>query len=181
MGQARSRGLEVLKGMPCEYRIGSGIDVHPFAADRPLIIGGVKIPHSAGLLGESDADVLYHAVADALLGACGCGDLGTHFPPGDPRWKGLDSSVILLRVQSILTERGFSIVNLDSTVIAQQPRLLQYFDRMRANLARLLGISDDRVNVKAKTTDHLGFLGRSEGVAAMATVLLALCSPKKEC
>ena len=154
-------------------RIGNGFDVHAFASGRPLVIGGVTIAHDRGLEGHSDADVLLHAVADAILGALAQGDLGRHFPDSDPRWKGADSRRLLRDVAAMMSAQRYGIGNVDATVIAQAPRLAPYLDAMRANIAGDLGCDPSRVSVKATTTEHLGFTGREEGIAALATVLLA--------
>ena len=153
-------------------RIGHGYDVHQLVAGRDLILGGVKIAHAKGLLGHSDADVLLHAICDACLGAAGLGDLGRHFPDSDPRYKGIDSRDLLRHVEALLDERGWRLENLDSTIIAQSPKLAPYIPAMIANIAADLGISADCVNVKATTTEKLGFAGREEGIAAHAVVLL---------
>lgn len=153
-------------------RIGEGYDVHRLAADRRLILGGVDIPYEKGLDGHSDADVLAHAIADALLGAAALGDVGKLFPDNDPKYLGADSLVLLSEVVKRVGERGYSIVNVDSTVIAQAPKLAPYIDRMRANLAASMGISVDLVSVKATTEEHLGFTGRGEGIAAKAVCLI---------
>ena len=153
-------------------RIGTGFDVHPFAAGRPLVIGGVTIPHDRGLEGHSDADVLLHAIADAVLGALALGDIGTHFPDDDPRWKGADSRRLLREVVALASLQRYRVSNVDTTVIAQAPRLAPHVVTMRANIASDLGCAVDRVSVKATTTERLGFAGRGEGIAAMASVLL---------
>lgn len=153
-------------------RIGEGYDVHRLAADRRLILGGVDIPYEKGLDGHSDADVLAHAIADALLGAAALGDIGKLFPDNDPKYLGADSLVLLSEVVKRVGERGYSIVNVDSTVIAQSPKLAPYIDRMRANLAASMGIPVDLVSVKATTEEHLGFTGRGEGIAAKAVCLI---------
>lgn len=153
-------------------RIGHGYDVHALSRDRPLILGGVRIPHERGLAGHSDADVLVHAVCDACLGAAGLGDIGRHFPDNDPRYKGVDSRELLRHVRLLLAERGLKVGNLDATVVAQRPRLAPHVEAMRRNLSEDLGIETERVNVKAKTTEKLGFAGREEGIAAYAVVLL---------
>ena len=153
-------------------RIGHGYDVHQLVAGRDLILGGVKIPHAKGLLGHSDADVLLHAICDACLGAAGLGDLGRHFPDSDPRYKGIDSRDLLRHVEALLDERGWRVENLDGTIIAQAPKLAPHIPAMIANIAADLGISADCVNVKATTTEKLGFAGREEGIAAHAVVLL---------
>ncbi len=153
-------------------RIGHGYDVHQLVAGRDLILGGVKIPHAKGLLGHSDADVLLHAICDACFGAAGLGDLGRHFPDTDPRYKGIDSRDLLRHVEALLDERGWRLENLDSTIIAQAPKLAPHIPAMIANIAADLGINADCVNVKATTTEKLGFAGREEGIAAHAVVLL---------
>ncbi|GIX26203.1 MAG: 2-C-methyl-D-erythritol 2,4-cyclodiphosphate synthase [Burkholderiales bacterium] len=154
-------------------RIGHGFDVHPLVAGRPLIVGGVTIPFERGLDGHSDADVLLHAVADALLGAAGLGDIGRLYPDSDPAYRGADSRVLLRDVARRLAAAGFRVVNVDATVIAQAPRMAPYMAQMVANIAHDLGIPADWVNVKAKTTEGLGFTGRGEGIAAEAVVLIA--------
>ncbi len=153
-------------------RIGSGYDVHRFAADRELWICGVKIPHTSGLLGHSDADVAIHALCDALLGAAAMGDIGKHFPDTDPRYKGADSKVLLKAVVDMLAGQGYSVGNVDVTVIAQQPKMSPHIDAMRETLAVILGVGKDAVSVKATTTEGLGFTGREEGIAAMASALI---------
>jgi 2-C-methyl-D-erythritol 2,4-cyclodiphosphate synthase len=153
-------------------RVGHGYDVHQLAAGRDLMLGGVKIPHAKGLLGHSDADVLLHAICDACLGAAGLGDLGRHFPDTDPRYKNIDSRELLRHVEALLDERGWRLENVDSTIIAQAPKLAPHIPAMVANIAADLGISVDSVNVKATTTEKLGFAGREEGIAAHAVVLL---------
>ncbi|MEW5787475.1 MAG: 2-C-methyl-D-erythritol 2,4-cyclodiphosphate synthase [Pseudomonadota bacterium] len=153
-------------------RIGHGFDVHAFAEGRRLIIGGVDIPHERGLLGHSDADVLIHAVCDALLGAAALGDIGRHFPDSDARFKGIDSRKLLRHVVALLAERGWKAGNVDVTVIAQAPKMAPYIPAMVANLAQDLGVAAEAVNVKATTTEKLGFTGRGEGIAAEAVCLL---------
>lgn len=155
-----------------QFRIGTGFDVHPLAAGRPLILGGVNIPHTHGLSGHSDADVLYHAVADALLGGVALGDLGLLFPPGDPATAGVDSGVLLRNVVERVANAGWKTGNLDCTLIAEAPRLAPFMPAMRENLAQCLVAPLDCISVKAKTTDKLGFIGRGEGIAAQAVVLL---------
>jgi 2-C-methyl-D-erythritol 2,4-cyclodiphosphate synthase len=155
-------------------RIGNGFDVHALVAGRPLILGGVVVPFDRGLEGHSDADVLLHAIADAILGACGKRDIGTHFPDSDPRYRGADSRVLLREVWKIATATGFALGNVDSTVIAEAPKLAPYVPTMVANIAADLDASADRVAVKAKTSERLGFTGRGEGIAAIATVLLVM-------
>ena len=153
-------------------RIGQGFDVHALVDGRRLIIGGVDIPHARGLAGHSDADVLLHAVCDALIGAAGLGDIGSHFPDTDPRYKGADSRVLLREVAGLLTHNGFRVVNVDSTIIAQAPKMAPHIPRMREHIAADLGIDAGSVNVKAKTAERLGALGREEGIAAEAVVLV---------
>lgn len=153
-------------------RIGHGYDVHRFAPDRDLILSGVKIPFELGLLGHSDADVLLHAVADSLLGAAALGDIGKHFPDTDPEYAGADSMVLLQQVVEMIREKGFSVGNVDVTVLAQRPKLSGYLLPMRQNLARVLGVSLDRVSIKATTEEGLGFTGNMEGMACHAVCLL---------
>jgi 2-C-methyl-D-erythritol 2,4-cyclodiphosphate synthase len=153
-------------------RTGLGIDTHAFAPGRPLILGGVDIPHEEGLAGHSDADVLTHAVIDALLGAAGLGDIGRHFPDTDPRFAGADSLELLRTVVVYLGEHGFAIANVDATVVLERPKLAPYRDAIRDALAAALGIAQDRVNVKATTGEGIGFVGRGEGAAAMAVATL---------
>jgi 2-C-methyl-D-erythritol 2,4-cyclodiphosphate synthase len=153
-------------------RTGLGIDTHAFAAGRPLILGGVDIPHEEGLAGHSDADVLTHAVIDALLGAAGLGDIGQHFPDTDPRFKDADSLELLRAVVVHLSERGWAIGNVDATVVLEQPKLAPYRDAIRASLAAALGLPEDAVNVKATTGERMGFVGRGEGAAALAVATL---------
>lgn len=153
-------------------RIGHGFDAHRLVAGRPLRLGGVELPHGRGLEGHSDGDCVLHAVCDALLGAAGEGDMGRHFPSSDPRWRGVASRVFLEEVRRLMVAAGYSVVNLDVTVIAQEPALAPHLEPMRAAIAGILGVETGRVSVKAKSTDHLGALGRGEGIAALATVLL---------
>jgi 2-C-methyl-D-erythritol 2,4-cyclodiphosphate synthase len=153
-------------------RIGNGFDVHALVTGRRLVLGGVVIPHERGLDGHSDADVLLHAVCDAMLGALALGDIGVHFPDSDARWKDADSRVLLRHVASLAAARGYRVGNLDVTLIAQAPKVAPYVAAMRANLAADLGCEEDDVSVKATTTERLGFAGRGEGIAAMASVLL---------
>jgi 2-C-methyl-D-erythritol 2,4-cyclodiphosphate synthase len=153
-------------------RIGHGFDVHAFAEGRRLIIGGVDIPHSRGLLGHSDADVLLHAICDALLGAAALGDIGKHFPDSDARFKGIDSRKLLRHVVALLAGRGWKVGNVDATLIAQAPKMAPHIPSMREHIAEDLGIAADQVNVKATTTEHLGFTGREEGIAAESVCLI---------
>lgn len=154
-------------------RVGQGIDVHPFDADRPLILGGVRISEAGGLSGHSDADAVLHAITDALLGAAGAGDIGHYFPSTDERWRGASSAVFVREAKRILDERKVEIANVDVTIIAQQPKLSPHRDAMVASIAKILDLPEGHVNVKATTTDHLGFIGRGEGLCAMAIVLVA--------
>lgn len=153
-------------------RIGHGYDVHRFAPERALILGGVEIPYEMGLLGHSDADVLTHAVMDALLGAAALGDIGKHFPDTDPAYKGADSLMLAAQVARLLEERGYRPVNIDATVIAQAPKLAPHIERMRKNLASALGMSPEDINVKATTEEGLGFTGEKLGIAAHAVCLI---------
>jgi 2-C-methyl-D-erythritol 2,4-cyclodiphosphate synthase len=153
-------------------RVGLGYDAHRLVAGRPLILGGVEIPYAQGLLGHSDADVLSHAIGDALLGAVGAGDLGTHFPDQDPAYEGISSLILLERIMQIVRNRGFAPVNVDATLVAQQPRLAPHIPAMQANLAPILGLTPADVNIKATTTELMGFAGRGEGMAAYAVVLV---------
>ncbi|QRM19673.1 2-C-methyl-D-erythritol 2,4-cyclodiphosphate synthase [Dechloromonas sp. TW-R-39-2] len=153
-------------------RVGQGYDVHQLVAGRKLILGGVEIPHATGLLGHSDADALLHAITDALLGAVALGDIGRHFPDTDPRYKGADSRVLLRGAVALLAEKGWRPVNVDATLIAQQPKLAPHAAAMVANVAVDLGISVDSVNIKGKTNEKLGYLGREEAIEAQAVVLV---------
>ena len=153
-------------------RIGSGYDVHKLADGRPLIIGGVEIPYEKGLLGHSDADVLLHAVTDALLGAAALGDIGQHFPDTDPRYEGADSRVLLRSAVKMLLERGLRPGNVDATVCAEHPKLNPHIPAMKACLAQVMHTDEDRISIKATTTERLGFTGREEGISAYATVLI---------
>jgi 2-C-methyl-D-erythritol 2,4-cyclodiphosphate synthase len=153
-------------------RIGTGYDVHQLAEGLPLWLGGVLVPHTYGLVGHSDADVLLHAICDALLGAAALGDIGKHFPDTDPQYKGISSLKLLAHVGDLLKEHGYQVGNIDSTVAAQRPKLAPYIPQMRQNIADTLGIGVDQVSVKATTTEHLGFEGRMEGISAQAIALL---------
>ena len=153
------------------YRTGIGFDVHGLAADRPLIIGGVKIPHPKGLLGHSDADVLVHAVMDAILGALALGDIGQHFPETDPKYQWADSLELLSHVQLLAEEKGFVCANLDSIIMAEKPKMSPHLLEMRKNIAAVLKLKIDQVSIKATTTERLGLIGREEGIAAQAIVL----------
>lgn len=153
-------------------RIGMGYDVHRLVEDRELILGGVLIPYEKGLLGHSDADVLLHAIMDALLGAAALGDIGKHFPDTDPAYKGISSLVLLEKVGELLNEKGFLIENIDATIIAQAPKMRPHIDRMRENIAGALGTDVDHINVKATTEEGLGFTGAGEGIASQAVCML---------
>ncbi|MGE0371334.1 MAG: 2-C-methyl-D-erythritol 2,4-cyclodiphosphate synthase [Gammaproteobacteria bacterium] len=153
-------------------RIGCGYDAHRFVPDRPLVIGGVEIPYELGLLAHSDGDVLIHALCDALLGAAGLGDIGRHFPDSAAEYAGIDSRILLRRVLEEVRQRGYGVVNIDATLIAQRPKFAPYIDSMTAILAADLGLPIDRVNVKATTTEGMGFTGRAEGIAASAVALI---------
>ena len=158
--------------MEHNYRIGQGLDIHRFRRGRKLILGGVEIPHHSGLLGHSDADVVVHALMNAILGALGKDDIGVHFPDSDPRYRGISSGVLLRRVLSIMKNSGFTIVNADVTVLAQEPRLAPFFAAVRTNLARLAEIAEGQINIKAGTAEKLGWVGQGKGMMATAVVLL---------
>lgn len=153
-------------------RVGHGYDVHRFAENRDLFLGGVRIDYEMGLLGHSDADVLLHAVSDALLGAAALGDIGKHFPDSDDRYKGIDSMILLRHVVALLKEKGYVVVNVDATVIAQKPRIGKYTQQMAENIASACGVETDRINVKATTEENLGFTGRLEGISSHAVCLI---------
>lgn len=153
-------------------RIGLGYDVHQLVPDRKLWLGGVEIPHTLGLLGHSDADVLLHAICDALLGAAALGDIGKHFPDNDPQYKNIDSKLLLRRCNQLLLENGYRVGNIDSIIVAQKPKVGPYIPQMRECIASILGIEPGQVSVKATTTEHLGFEGREEGISAHAIALL---------
>jgi 2-C-methyl-D-erythritol 4-phosphate cytidylyltransferase/2-C-methyl-D-erythritol 2,4-cyclodiphosphate synthase len=155
-------------------RTGMGFDVHAFSGDGPIMLGGIEVPHSRGLSGHSDADVVLHAITDALLGAGGIGDIGEHFPPSDPRWKGASSSIFLAHVVELLRGRGALIDHVDCTVIAEEPRIGPHRAAMRARIAEIAGLSVDQVSVKATTTEGLGFTGRREGIAAQAVASIRM-------
>ena len=154
-------------------RIGQGFDVHAFADGRKLIIGGVDISHEKGLLGHSDADVLLHAICDALLGAAALGDIGKHFPDSDPKYKGIDSRLLLRHVAALLKDRGYQIINIDATIIAQMPRMAPHIPMMVTNIAEDINADPNQINVKATTTEKLGFTGRGEGIGAQAICLIS--------
>ncbi len=157
----------------CQLRVGQGYDVHQLVDNRALVLGGVHIPHEKGLLGHSDADVITHAVMDALLGAAGLWDIGHAFPDDDPATEGISSMLLLERVQAMLCEKGWSVVNVDGTILAQRPKLAPYIPTMRHNIAVRLGIYDDQVNLKATTEERMGFTGAEQGMSAHAVALLA--------
>ena len=154
-------------------RVGMGYDVHKLTKDRKLILGGVEIPHTLGLLGHSDADVLLHAIMDALLGAAALGDIGKHFPDTDEKYRGISSLKLLAHVGNLIAEHGYVIENIDATVIAQKPKLRPYIEQMEENIAATLQIAPDQINVKATTEEHLGFTGREEGIAANAICMIS--------
>lgn len=154
------------------YRIGNGYDVHKLVEGRRLILGGVEIPHTLGLLGHSDADVLVHAIMDAMLGALALGDIGQHFPDTDSEYEGADSMKLLARVVSLIDEKGYKICNVDSQVVAQKPKLKPHIEKMRLNISKVLGSEIDRISVKATTEEKLGFTGEESGMKAYAVVLL---------
>ena len=158
--------------MSDNLRVGIGYDVHALTAGRRLVLGGVEVPFELGLNGWSDADVLTHAVMDALLGAAALGDIGRHFPPGDPQYKDISSLTLLAKVKALLAEKGWQVNNLDATIIAERPRLSDYINDMREKLCQTLGIDIERVSVKASTSDGLGFTGRGEGIATYAVAAL---------
>jgi 2-C-methyl-D-erythritol 2,4-cyclodiphosphate synthase len=154
------------------FRIGQGFDVHQLTEGRPLIIGGINIPYEKGLLGHSDADVLLHTVSDACLGAIGEGDIGKHFPDTDPNFKDADSAKLMEHVWKLVKNKGYELVNADCTIIAQKPKMAPYIEQMRVRIAELLEATPEQINVKATTTEKLGFTGREEGIASQAVVLL---------
>lgn len=155
-----------------DIRVGTGYDVHAFADGRPCVIGGVTIPHERGLLGHSDADVLSHAIGDALLGAAALGDIGIHFPDNDDKYRDISSLVLLQRIVDALGESGYTVSNVDATVVAERPKLSPFVPLMRSRIGAALGLPDDRVSIKATTSERLGFTGREEGIAAHAVVLI---------
>lgn len=155
-----------------DIRVGYGYDVHQFSAGRKLILGGIEIPHDRGLQGHSDADILLHAITDAILGALALGDIGTHFPDTDSTWKDADSAQLLQASYAMVTQKGFQLSNIDSTVVAEEPRLKPFIAQIQDRISKILSISPDRVSIKATTSEKMGFVGRGEGVAAMCTILL---------
>lgn len=162
----------MIKGDNIMFRIGQGFDVHQLTEGRPLIIGGIEIPYEKGLMGHSDADVLLHTVADACLGAIGEGDIGRHFPDTDPEFKDADSAKLLEYVWNLVKAKGYELVNADCTIIAQRPKMAPYVEKMRERMAQLLETNIENINVKATTTERLGFTGRGEGIASQVAVLL---------
>ena len=161
-------------------RIGQGFDVHQLTEGRKLIIGGVTIPFEKGLLGHSDADVLLHAICDALLGAAALGDIGKHFSDADPRFKNIDSRVLLREVNRLLDEHGYKVINIDATIIAQAPKMAPYIPNMATNIAQDLNTPTKNINIKAKTAERLGFIGRKEGIAAEAVCLINIADKRRE-
>ena len=157
-------------------RIGNGYDIHQLVAERPLILGGIEIPHTKGLLGHSDADVLTHAIMDAMLGALSLGDIGHYFPPSDPQWAGADSLILLKKVAELIEDRGWKIGNIDSTIVAEQPKLKPYLKSMRSRLAAILGLDAAQISVKATTNEKLGAVGQEQGICAYAVILLLTAS-----
>jgi 2-C-methyl-D-erythritol 2,4-cyclodiphosphate synthase len=155
------------------FRIGSGIDFHQLTEGRKLMVGGVEVPHHKGSLGHSDADVLLHAICDALLGALCLGDIGTHFPDTDEKYKGIDSKLLLKDTIALITKEGFSVVNIDSTICLQEPKIKPYVVQMQRTIAQIINVSEKDVSIKATTTERMGFVGREEGIIAYATVLLS--------
>ena len=160
-----------------DLRVGHGYDVHRLTEGRPLVLGGVTVPYERGLLGHSDADVLVHAILDALIGAMGLGDIGKHFPDTEEAYHGINSLRLAEQVNDLLVTGGYQILNIDATVIAQRPKLAPYIDAMKANLAAVFELSEDRVNIKATTEEHLGFTGSGEGMASHAVCLIAKTDP----
>jgi len=158
--------------MKSKSRVGVGYDVHPLTPGRKLVLGGIDIPYEKGLSGWSDADVLTHAIIDALLGAAALGDIGSHFPPGEPQYKDISSLTLLKKVRDELAKNGWQVDNVDATIVAEQPRLRDFIDKMRQQLSQTLGIAPSQVSVKASTSAQLGFVGRGEGVAAYAVALI---------
>ena len=156
-----------------DIRVGTGYDVHQLAEGRPLVLGGVAIPAARGLLGHSDADVALHAIMDAILGAVALGDIGQHFPPGDPAYRGIDSRRLLAHVRDLIAADGWQVVNIDCTIVAERPKIAPYTAAMRAAIGDTLGIGPERVGIKATTNEQIGFIGREEGIAAIAVALLS--------
>jgi len=163
--------------MEQNYRMGQGFDVHAFGENRKLILGGIEIPYDRGLVGHSDADVLIHALCDALLGAAGLNDIGFHFPDTDPQYKNADSSIFLFHTVNLLQDMGWAVGNVDVTIIAQEPKISPHIAAIKSNLARMLAVSESQVSVKATTTEWLGYIGRKEGMAAQAIAMICRSSP----
>tara|TARA_B100000575_G_scaffold127193_1_gene101365 strand:- start:1096 stop:1578 length:483 start_codon:yes stop_codon:yes gene_type:complete len=155
-----------------DIRVGFGYDVHKFSVDRPLILGGITIAHEMGLYGHSDADILLHAITDALLGALALGDIGTHFPDTDPTYEGADSALLLAKVYELVGDKGYNLGNVDATVVMERPKLLHFIPSIRERIASILAVELDQVSIKATTSERMGFVGREEGAAVMATVLI---------
>jgi 2-C-methyl-D-erythritol 2,4-cyclodiphosphate synthase len=155
------------------YRTGIGFDVHAFAEGRKLIIGGIEIPFEKGLAGHSDADALLHAICDAMLGALSLGDIGSHFPDTDPKFKNIDSTILLAKVNELINAENYEVVNVDSVIMLQRPKILPFVNQMREKISGILGVKVNQVSVKATTTEKLGFVGREEGISVMATVLIS--------
>lgn len=155
-----------------DIRVGFGYDVHKWSADRPLILGGITITHEMGLYGHSDADILLHAITDALLGALALGDIGAHFPDTDPNYKGADSALLLDRVYELVVAEGYNLGNIDATIVMERPKLLPFIPFIRERIASILAVELDQVSIKATTSERMGFVGREEGAAVMATVLI---------
>lgn len=169
---AKNKSVFFMSAPAFDFRTGIGYDVHRLSEGLPLWLGGVQVPHSAGLVGHSDADVLLHAICDALLGAAALGDIGKHFPDTDPAYKGIDSKLLLAHCVRLLDGKGFAVGNVDCIVCAQKPKLAPHIESMRQTIAPILGVDVERVSVKATTTERLGFEGREEGISAYATVLV---------
>ncbi len=159
-----------------KFRVGFGTDIHPFTLGRALVLGGVQIPHSQGLEGNSDADVLIHAIMDALLGAAGLGDIGIHFPNTDSQYRGISSLILLERVKSLTEDKGFSVENIDATLVMETPKIVSFLPQMQKNIARVLKIKLEQVNIKATRAERLGFIGRAEGAMSQAVCLLTFKS-----
>lgn len=162
-----------------KIRIGNGYDIHCLVSERPLILGGVKIPHEKGLLGHSDADVLTHAIMDAMLGALSLGDIGHYFPPSDPKWAGAESLVLLSQVNQLIKEKGWQVNNIDSVIVAERPKLKPHIPKMRDCLSTVLQINADQISIKATTNEKLGPEGREEGISAYAVALLVNLEPEE--
>ncbi|BBD59262.1 2-C-methyl-D-erythritol 2,4-cyclodiphosphate synthase [Nostoc sp. HK-01] len=164
--------MTIDQGQMTNIRIGNGYDIHRLVSDRALILGGIQIPHELGLLGHSDADVLTHAIMDAMLGALSLGDIGHYFPPSDPQWAGADSLILLTQVHQLIKEQGWQIGNIDSVVVAERPKLKPHIEKMRSKLATVLELQPNQIGIKATTNEKLGPVGREEGICAYAVVLL---------